>query len=237
MQERHIHFYSHIIGKSLDLYVTGHWGHPILMFPTSMGNAHQNRDMGLLGSISNFIDEGKVKTYNIGSIDFETFYGKNISPHGRIYNYELYTRFLVDELIPEIQKENSVHRIGVAGCSFGAYHAMNLAFKKPDLVDFVIGMSGSYDIRTFMEGYFDDNVYFNNPVDFVPNAESWTFEHMKVVLGTSDWDICRNETFRFSQILKNKNINHWYDEKKWASHDWPLWNQAFPEYLSAIINQ
>ena len=65
MQERHIHFYSHIIGKSLDLFVTGHWGHPILMFPTSMGNAHQNRDMGLLGSISNFINEGKVKTYNI----------------------------------------------------------------------------------------------------------------------------------------------------------------------------
>lgn len=81
------------------------------------------------------------------------------------------------------------------------------------MADFVIGMSGSYDIRSFMEGYYDDNVYFNNPVDFVPNVESWKYNHLKIVLGTSDWDICRNETFRFSQILNNKNIGHWYDEK------------------------
>ncbi len=74
MQERHIHFYSHIIGRSLDLYVTGHWGQPILMFPTSMGSAHQNRDMGILGSIHNYINDRKIKTYNIASIDFETFY-------------------------------------------------------------------------------------------------------------------------------------------------------------------
>ena len=58
---------------------------------------------------------------------------------------------------------------------------------------------------------------------------------MKIVLGTSDWDICRNETLRFSEILKHKGINHWYDEKKWAKHDWPLWNMAFPEYLGAAL--
>lgn len=80
MQERHVNFYSHILGRSLELYVTGHWGFPILMFPTSMGSANQNRDMGLLNSISGLINEGKVKIYNIGSIDFETFMAK-ISAH------------------------------------------------------------------------------------------------------------------------------------------------------------
>ena len=33
-----------------------------------------------------------------------------------------------------------------------------------------------------------------------------------------------------------KVINHWYDEKKWATHDWPLWNMMFPEYLNSVIN-
>jgi esterase/lipase superfamily enzyme len=235
MQERNINFYSHILGKNLNLQIIGHWGYPVLMFPTSMGSVSQNKDMGLIKSVKHLIDGGVIKTYNIETIDFESFYGKGISPHDRAYNYELYTRFLADELVPKIQEENHVHRIGLAGCSFGAYHAVNFAFKQPDLCNFVIGMSGSYDISTFMKGYHDDNVYFNNPVDFVPNAESWRYNHMKVVLGTSDWDICLGETKRFAGILAHKGINHIYDEKKWAKHDWPLWNMAFPDYLGAVL--
>jgi esterase/lipase superfamily enzyme len=113
---------------------------------------------------------------------------------------------------------------------------VNLALKKPDLFHFAIGMSGSYDIATFMEGYHDNNVYFNNPVEFVSNSESWIFNHIKIIIGTSDWDICRNESLRLSQIMAKRGINHWYDEKKWATHDWPLWNMMFPEYINTIIN-
>lgn len=236
MQEQHINFYSHILGRTLDLHVAGHWGTPVLMFPTSMGNAYQNKDMGLLESVGHEINKGTIKTYNIGTLDKETFYGKHLSPNIKIYNYELYTQFLIKELIPEIQKQNNTHRIGLAGCSFGSYHAVNLAFKFPDIAQFVIGMSGSYEIKTFMNGYYDDNVYFNNPIDYMQNAESWKYNHLKAVLGTSDWDICREETLKMSTLLGNKKINHWYDEKKWVKHDWPLWNMAFPEYLSKTLN-
>jgi esterase/lipase superfamily enzyme len=237
MQERHVNFYSHILKKTIDLLISGHWGFPVLMFPTSMGNAFQNRDTGLLEAVGIQISNGLIKTYNIGSIDSETFYGKHLNAQEKILNYNLYTRFLVEELIPEIQKENDVHRIGLAGCSFGAYHAVNLACKYPDIADFVIGMSGSYDIKSFMNEYYDDTVYFNNPVDYMKNAESWKYNHMKIILGTSDWDICRNDTLQFSHILSEKNINHWYDEKQWANHDWPLWNMAFPEYLNKVKTQ
>jgi esterase/lipase superfamily enzyme len=235
MQEKYISFYSNLLDKHLDLLITGHWGFPVLMFPTSMGNAFQNRDSGLLQSVGHRIAIGDIKTYNIASIDFETFYAKNLPPHQRIYNYERYTQFLIKELIPKIQEECGVHRIGLAGCSFGAYHAVNLAMKYPDLFSFVIGLSGAYDIRSFMQGHYDDNVYFNNPIDFMANVESWKYNHLNVILGTSDWDICRADTLNFSHILGNKNINHWYDEKKWATHDWPLWNAAFPEYLFKVF--
>jgi len=42
---------------------------------------------------------------------------------------------------------------------------------------------------------------------------------MKIVLGTSDWDICRGDNINLSRILGEKQINHWYDEKKWITHD------------------
>ena len=234
MQERHIKYYSQILRLDIDLLVSGHFGYPILMFPTSMGNYLQNKDFGLNDSVASLVDAGKIKLYNVDSIDFQSFYDKNLPPNIKIYNYELYTKFLAEELVPAIQKECNVHRIAVAGCSFGGYHAANFAFKYPDLVAYMFSMSGSFNIKSFMHGYHDDNVYFNNPVDFMPNAESWKYSHMNIVLGTSDWDICRQDNVNMSHLLASKNIDHWYDEKRWANHDWEIWRKMFPEYVSKI---
>jgi esterase/lipase superfamily enzyme len=75
----------------------------------------------------------------------------------------------------------------------------------------------------------------NNPEDYLPNADGWIYNHMKIVLGTSDWDICRGDNINLSRILGEKQINHWYDEKKWITHDWPLWKMMFPEYINAFL--
>jgi esterase/lipase superfamily enzyme len=234
MYENHIKFYSHILGRDIDVLINGHWGYPILMFPTSMGNYLQNKDFGLNHSVANWVNEGKIKLYNVDSIDFQSFYAKDLSPAIKIYNYNLYTRFLKEEFVPYLQRECNVHRIAVAGCSFGGYHCTNFALKYPDVVAYCFSMSGSFNIKSFMGSYYDDNVYYNNPIDFMQNAESWKYNHMNIVLGTSDWDICRQDNIAMSRLLANKGIEHWYDEKKWASHDWPLWNMAFPEYVSKM---
>jgi esterase/lipase superfamily enzyme len=215
--------------------VIGHWGKPLLMFPTSMGNANQNNDFDLFDTIRERINRGEMKVYNVDSIDFQSFYAKDLSAKIKIYNYSLYMRFLSEELVPWIQRESNVHRIAVGGCSFGGFHAATFAFKFPDLVYALISMSGAYNIRHFMKGYYDDNVYFNNPVDFVPNVENWKYSHMKIVLGTSDWDICRQDNVEFSRLLSHVGIDHWYDEKKWTPHDWPLWKMMFPEYINKLM--
>lgn len=235
MSEEHIEYYSHILGRNIAVAKTGHWGFPIVMFPTSMGNVYQNRDFGLLKTIEPLINAGQVKIYNIETIDFQSFYAEELPPNIKIYNYHLYVQFLHTELIPYIQRECNTHRIGLAGCSFGAFHAANYTFKYPDHVQFLISMSGAYNIKNFMKGYYDDNVYFNNPIDYLPNIESWKYNHMKIILGTSDWDICKEDNIHLSKLLGDKQIDHWYDEKKWIAHDWPLWKMAFPEYIHAVL--
>ena len=234
MQERHINFHSQILNRNIDLLVSGHYGYPMLMFPTSMGTFYQNKDMGLLDVVGGYVAAGKIKLYNVGSIDFDTFYAKHLNASDRIYNYNLYVWFLKNELIPAIQRECGVHRIGVAGCSFGGYHAANLAFRFPDLFDNMFSMSGAFNIKSFMGNYYDDNVYHNNPVDFMNNVEGWKFNHINIVLGTSEWDICRKDNLEMSQLLNAKGINHWYDQKGWAAHDWPLWKQMFGDYISKL---
>lgn len=235
MQENSIQFYSHILGRNIEVLTIGHYGKPLLMFPTSMGNAYQNHDFGMYDTIRDRIDRGEIKVYNVDSIDFQSFYGRGLSPKIKIYNYSLYMRFLAEELVPWIQRDCNVHRIAVSGCSFGGFHAATFAFKYPDLCYALLCMSGAYNIKNFMKGYFDDNVYFNNPVDFMQNADGWQYNHMKIVLGTSDWDICRQDNIDMSRLLADKGIRHWYDEKRWIPHDWPLWKMMFPEYVSKLM--
>ena len=231
----HTDFYSHLLGMSLKVEVTGHFGYPILMFPTSQGQYTQNHDFKLNESINWFVEQGKVKLYNIETIDKFSFYDKNIHAAERIRNYELYVQFLIQEFVPYLQALHSEHRIAIAGASFGGYHASNFAFRFPDVVSHLFCLSGAFSIRNFMDGFSNEQVYFNSPREFMRNDLAWKFNHMHIVLSTSDEDICLEQTKEMSNILSVKGINHWYDERKWINHDWPLWRMAFPMFIGRFF--
>lgn len=78
-QVEYTDYYSHILGRKINIQVTGHFGHPIIMFPTSQGSLTQNSDFHLNGSIDHFTESGKVKLFNLETLDKENFYNDNIS--------------------------------------------------------------------------------------------------------------------------------------------------------------
>src|SRR2546430_11828120 len=69
--------------------------------------------------------------------------------------------------------------ISTMGASFGAYHAANSLFKHPDVIKRCFAMSGVYDLRNFMDGLYDDNFYFNNPIDYLSNmSDPWSYDQI-----------------------------------------------------------
>ncbi len=228
---QHLTYYSNILGRNINLEVTGNWGYPILMFPSSGGQFTQNTDFGLTSSVMQFIEEGRIKLYNVESLDMLSFYNEGMDSGTKIHNYEHYMQFLKEELIPFIQRECNSHRIATAGVSFGGYHAANTAFRFPDLVSHLFSMSGVFNIRNMTPLSEDIRIYYNCPDEFMQNEESWKYHHMQIVLSTSDWDSCQPKNQHMGGILDAKGIPYWYDEKKWIEHDWPLWKMVFPEYI------
>jgi esterase/lipase superfamily enzyme len=235
LEERYIPYYSHHVGRDIELIAYGHWGYPVLIFPTTMGRHYEARDFRLIDSIQWFIENGVVKVYCPDSIDRDSWYAKHLHPGTRVWNHLLYDRFVAEELIPAICRECNVAKVAVAGCSFGGYHAANFAFRHPDLVSHVMAMGAAFDIRSFLDGYYDDHVYFNNPPDYLPGATNPELWNLQIVLGTAEHDFCKPETYRLSQILTNKGINHWLDDRPFGTHDWPVWRDMFPSYLSAYF--
>ena len=126
--------------------------------------------------------------------------------------------------------------LAVTGCSFGGYQAVNFALKHPDVVTHCVSMSGAFDIKSFLDGYYDDNVYFNNPMDYLSNLsdESYLnrYRQMKIVLGSADWDMCLDANVKMAGLMHAKGIPHWLDI--WgdnSKHDWPLWQRMAGKYF------
>lgn len=214
--------------------VFGDNGYPVVLFPTTLGSYYECKDRGLVESARWFVEQGKIQIYCVDAINNHSWYNKNVHPSVRIKNHVLYDKMIVEEVIDKIRHNSPINKVCLAGPSFGGYMAANFAFKYPDRVSHLFSMSGSFNIKSFMDGYYDDNVYFNNPVDFVPGLNNSHLWQMKIVLGTSEWDICKQFNVDMSNLLNSKQVGHWLDMRGWIEHDWPLWREMFPHYLSMM---
>jgi esterase/lipase superfamily enzyme len=232
--EEYHKWHSSAAGRDMEMLVFGSGGVPVILFPTSQGRYYQNKDQGLIGTASWFLENHRVKIYCPDSLDAESWYNKSVSPADRAFRHTVYERLILQEIVPRMLQETGHRRIAVAGCSFGGYHSANLAFRHPSLVGWCFSMSGVFDIRSFTDGYYDDNVYFNNPVDFIPGANDPALWQMGIVLGTAEHDICRGQNEWMSRLLAAKSVPHWLDIRPGRDHDWPVWKEMFPHYLSQI---
>lgn len=234
MKEEYKKWYSPTLSKDIEMLVYGHAGYPVIVFPTTMGRYYESKDFKLIESAAWYLNEGLIQIYCPDSIDRQSWYNKSIHPAERVKNHMWYDQFILDEVVNAIRHQKSLPKVCVAGASFGGYHAANFAFRHPDAVSHLFSMSGAFDIKQFMDGHYDDNVFYNNPVDFMPDNNNPELWNMNIVLGVGEWDICLDANRKMSAILNNKGIKHWYDLRRWAEHDWPLWRQMFPHYLSLI---
>jgi esterase/lipase superfamily enzyme len=75
---------------------------------------------------------------------------------------------------------------------------------------------------------------YNSPLEFLKQLNDPELWKMDIILGTSNWDICFDANIKLSDILESRGVGHWLDVRKNRHHDWPLWKEMFPHYLSRI---
>lgn len=240
MKEEHIRWYTPHLSREFDMLTFGHAGYPVIAFPTSLGRYYQNKDFHLIDSVAHLIDAGEVKIYCPDGIDEQSWYNKSIHPADRVRTHMAYENVIRHDVVPYAQRDTSRPRVCVTGASFGGYHAANFAFRHADVVGCMISLSGSFDIKPFLDGYYDDTCYFNSPVDYLPGLNDPgildQLRQMGIVLGTGDRDSCRPRNLELSAILTVKGIPHFLDDRKWCGHDWNYWRDMFPQYLALLKN-
>jgi len=169
-------WFSANLQREMELLVFGHAGDPVLFFPTRTAHFYDYEDWLVIEALRRKIEAGSIQVYCLDSVDKESFYSKHLPPPERILRHLQYERYILHEVLDLVRSKNPRPTIVAAGCSLGAYHAANLAFKYPHLFHKMVGLSGRYDLTTSMEhfddlfdGYRDENVYYNMPGQFIPN--------------------------------------------------------------------
>ena len=230
-------WYSPRLGKEMQLLVFGHAGTPLLVFPTSCGRFFEYEDRGMIAAVGGRYESGAMQAYCVDSVDAESWYNRGVHPRQRLERHMAYEAYLLDEVLPLIRVKNPARELGVTGCSFGGYHAMNFALRHPDLVTHAISMGGAFDIQQFLDGYYDQDCYFHCPAHFLPGMnDPWYLDRyrgMRIVLGTGEQDMCLGENRRLSGMLHDKNVPHWLDV--WGNgtgHDWPWWQRMAQKYFA-----
>jgi esterase/lipase superfamily enzyme len=237
MQREYQRWTSPALGRDMEMLVFGHAGAPVLVFPTSMGRFYQYEDFGMVSALSTHLEQGWLQLFCVDSVDGESWYNRGIPPHDRAVRHNQYERYVVDEVVPFIRTRNQTDFLITTGCSFGAYHAANVAFKHPSLFRRVLAISGQYDLHFLLGGYFDLDCYFNSPLAYLPNLTDERYlvplrTRVQIILCVGGWrDICHDGTLALAGVLHSKDIPHLLDIWDEAWHDWPWWRQMTLKHL------
>jgi len=239
MRQDYQRWYSSRVGRDMGICVYGHYGLPMLVFPTSGGDEWEHQGQGMIGTLAPFIDAGRIKIFTIGALTNESFFNKGAHPLHRIWVQHQYDGYVREEVVPFIHTQcHGAQPITTMGASLGAYHAANTLLKHPDVVKRCYALSGVYNIKRFMDGLYDDNVYFNNPVDYMQSvSDPWTLGQLStcdihLATGSGPWEQS-GPSYELSGILRAKGIRHSLDD--WGpqgGHDWPYWHHQMWTYVN-----
>ncbi len=235
MDRRYEKIYSPAIGREMQVLSFGHYGAPVIAFPSGGGQFFDFENNGMIGAIAHLINEGKVKVYCPEGLDNETWLNQGADPHWRAVRHNAYQDFIVNNLVPAVRFDchSQDIRLALTGASLGAYHAANFALKFPHIFHYALCLSGRYDLEEVVGKSGSQEVYFNNPMAYLYHIHGDALEHIRrnthlaLVCGQGAWeDKCLRDTHRLADILGSKGISH--ERDIWGhdvEHHWFWWRK------------
>jgi esterase/lipase superfamily enzyme len=235
-------WYSHRVGRDMELLVFGHAGAKVLVFPSRDGRFFEYENLRLVDSIRHKLDAGQLQLFCLDSLDHESFYCFWRHPADRIRRHIQFEEYVLNEVLPLMAAKNG-HPCTIAhGCSLGAFHAVNIAFRHPHLFRKVCALSGRYDLtldvehfRNLFDGYYDDNVYYHTPSHFLPNlSDRARLDHLRamdIVLVVGNEDPFLGNNRGLSMNLWHKGIANALATWDGRAHQASAWRGMVPLYL------
>ncbi len=221
----------------------GHYGAPVLIFPTAGGDGEEIERMQLISAIAPLLDAGRIKVYSLDSLAGRALAAKWGSEQYRFAFLNAFEEAVAHEVVPLIKSDCQSDAIEVitAGASIGAFKATAMTCRYPHLFKAAIGMSGTYDLEKLFGIGSNSDYYFSAPVAFLPNLNGGPLldklrqRFILLTYGQGRWE-SPDEAWTLANILGAKGVPNrvvpWGYE--W-DHDWVTWRAMLPIYLNELV--
>ncbi len=222
----------------------GHFGQPVLLFPTAGGDAEEIERFHMITVLKDLIEAGRIKVYSCDSVAGRIMLEMQGTPEHRGYMHNQFQEFVYHELVPAIRADcggDETVEVITAGSSIGAFNALAALCRYPDVFSKAICMSGTFDIVRFFKG--EPGAGFRkycSPIHYLGDMEEGErlakLRTRYVLIPSGEGraeDI--SESWRLAHILGSKNIPNRVDS--WGAewhHDWPTWRNMLPKYLDEL---
>ncbi|HEX2092601.1 MAG TPA: alpha/beta hydrolase-fold protein [Longimicrobiaceae bacterium] len=236
MNREYHRWFSENLGQDTELLIFGHAGARVLVFPTRTGRFYEYEDRGMVHVLRDGLVSGKLQLFCVDSYDPYSLYDRSIRPRERILRLVDFENYILHEVLPLSEGKNTGSPLVAHGCSLGAFHAVNIAFRHPSLFNGLLALSGRYDLtRSFgcfsdlLDGYYDEDVYFNTPSHFIPNLTDQSLLSrlrqidIKLAIGEADAFLENNRAL--SQALWDKGIWHTFHVWNGEAHAFRQWRE------------
>ncbi len=234
-------WYSDRLQQPVSLARWGHFGTPVLLFPTAGGDAGEAERNKLVEACGGLLESGRIKLYSCDSVAGQAMVASTGSPAHRMWLFNQFHEYVANEVVPAIHADLGGHQplIVTAGASIGAFNALAVLCRYPHAFGAAIGMSGTYRIERFFDGQVNEDLYLSSPCHFLPGLEGPQLDTLRqrfaiLASGQGRWENI-GESWHMASVLGSKGIPNRVDEwgPEW-DHDWYTWHEMLPHYLDEL---
>ena len=219
----------------------GSFGTPVLVFPSAGGDAGEIERQGLVEACGPLLAEGRVKLYSVDSVAGQAMVSKTGPVDYRMWLLNQFEECVRWEVVPAIHADLGGRAMDIitTGASIGAFNAVAVLCRYPDVFSAAIGMSGSYRIERFYDEAWSQDLYFAAPLQFLPGLDGPVLDRLRqrrAVLASGEGDYENvGESWRMADALGAKGIPNRVDNwgPDWP-HQWHTWRQMLPQYLGEL---
>jgi esterase/lipase superfamily enzyme len=214
----------------------GHYGSPLLLFPSAGGDCEEMERFGMVHALSWLIDAGRIKLYSVDAPAVADWLRATLPPEECARRQIQYDAFIHEDVVPRVRRDCQNDRLELvtAGVSLGAFQAVAALTLHPEVHRVAIGLSGVYDMSAYMRGARSADYNRSAPLSFLPGLiegpRLQALRQRMIVLLSGEGNLeLPDQSRQLGTVLDSKTIPHSLRMLgPGRNHDWHSWRELLP---------